>query len=112
MKMFKYDISISVDMSKEDLKILKALSEETRYNIVKVLLNGEKCACELPGLIRRTQSNTSMHLAKLLEAGILKSRRDGKKILYSIKDLRVCDVFKALEIDRGKESCCKRKGGY
>ena len=95
-----------------DLSLLKALSEETRYMIVKSLLDGEKCACELPGLIKRTQSNTSMHLAKLLDSGILKSRRDGKKILYSIKDLRVCDIFKALGIDRGKESCCNRKGGY
>jgi ArsR family transcriptional regulator len=93
-----------------DLDLLKALSEETRYRIVKSLLGGEKCACELPGLINRTQSNTSMHLAKLLDAGILKSRRDGKKILYSIKDLRVCDIFKALGNKNGKilkkECCC------
>ncbi len=96
-------------MIKEDLKILKALGEETRYSIVKILLDGEKCACEIPGLIKRTQSNTSMHLAKLLEARILKSRRDGKKILYSIKDLRVCDVFKALGNKEGKilkKECC------
>ena len=94
--MFKYNISIIIDMTKEGLRILKTLGEESRYRIVKAILDGEKCACELPGLIKRTQSNTSMHLAKLLESGILKSRRDGKKILYSIKDMRVCDIFKAL----------------
>ncbi|MBR9701294.1 winged helix-turn-helix transcriptional regulator [Candidatus Pacearchaeota archaeon] len=79
-----------------NLKLLKALSEETRYKIVEVLLKGEKCACEIPALIGRTQSNTSMHLTKLSDLGILKSRRDGKSILYSIKDFRVCDVFKIL----------------
>ncbi|MBR9691205.1 winged helix-turn-helix transcriptional regulator [Candidatus Woesearchaeota archaeon] len=91
-----------------NLKLLKALSEETRYRIVEVLLQGEKCACEIPSLINRTQSNTSMHLTKLSDLGILKSRRDGKKILYSIKNLRVCDVFKALGYPEGKllKSCC------
>jgi len=98
----------------ENLKILKALSEETRYKIVEVLLKGEKCACEIPSLINRTQSNTSMQLTKLSDLGILKSRRDGKKILYSIKDLRVCDIFKALGYPEGKllkSCCCMGKGG-
>lgn len=79
-----------------NLQLLKALSVETRYRIVEVLLNGEKCACEIPTLIHRTQSNTSMHLAKLVESGILKSRREGKSILYSIKDGRVKAIFRVM----------------
>ena len=95
--------------SKEDIKLLKYLGEETKYRIVKLLLKGEKCACKIPEIVGRTQSNTSMHLAKLIEGGILKSRRDGKKIIYSIKDFRVCDVFKALRHKEGKilkKECC------
>lgn len=80
----------------DNLNLLKALSGETRYKIVEVLLQGENCACKIPELINRTQSNTSMHLSKLSDLGILKSRREGKTILYSIKDERVYDVFKAL----------------
>ena len=94
---------------KYDLNLLKALGEETRYKIVKLLLKGERCACEIPGLTGRKQSNTSMQLSVLLKAGILKSRRDGKKIIYSIKDLGVCDIFKALGHQEGKllkDSCC------
>jgi len=94
-----------------NLKLLKALSEETRYKIVEVLLKGEKCACKIPALIDRTQSNTSMQLLKLVNLGVLKSRRDGKKIIYSIKDFRVCDVFKALGNDKGKllkKKCCMK----
>ena len=67
-----------------------------KTNIVEVLLKGEKCACEIPNLVERTQSNTSMHLAKLQDWGIIQSRRDGKKILYSIKDKRVCDILNIL----------------
>jgi len=95
-----------------NLKLLKALSEESRYKIIEVLLKGEKCACELPKLIGRTQSNTSMHLTKLTDLGILDSRREGKKIIYSIKDLKVCDVFKALGYPEGKHlksNCCMDK---
>ena len=77
-----------------NIRLLKALSEETRYKIVKILLKGEKCACEIPALIDRTQSNTSMHLTKLIELGSLKSRRDGKKIIYSIKDDKIKKIFK------------------
>lgn len=94
---------------KHNLKLLKALGEETRYKIVEVLLNGETCACEIPSLIKRTQPNTSMQLAKLKEMGILKSRREGKKIIYSIRNLQVCDIFKALGCKKGinlKKSCC------
>lgn len=93
----------------DNVKLLKALSEESRYRIVVVLLDGEKCACEIPEFIGRTQSNTSMHLTKLSDLGILKSRRDGKMILYSIKDLRVCGVLKALgypEAKLLKTKCC------
>lgn len=86
--------------TEDNLNLLKALSEETRYKIVQVLLNGEKCACELPVLIGRTQSNTSMHLSKLSDLGIVKSRRDGKMVLYSIKDERVISVFKLLGVKK------------
>lgn len=81
----------------DNLNLLKALSEETRYKIVEVLLVGEKCACELPKLIDRTQSNTSMHLSKLSDLGVLKSRRDGKMVIYSIKNFKVKQVLKVLK---------------
>ncbi len=81
---------------KNTLLLFKALGEETKFRIVEILLNGEYCACEIPSLIKRTQPNTSMHLAKLQKWGIIKSRRDGKMIIYSIKDKRAFDIFKIL----------------
>jgi ArsR family transcriptional regulator, lead/cadmium/zinc/bismuth-responsive transcriptional repressor len=95
-----------------NLRLLKALSVESRYRIVEVLLKGEKCACEIPRLIGRTQSNTSMHLTKLTDVGILQSRREGKMIIYSIKNLRVCDVFKVLGYSEArllKTRCCMER---
>ncbi|MBU0459674.1 MAG: metalloregulator ArsR/SmtB family transcription factor [Nanoarchaeota archaeon] len=96
----------------ETLKIMKLLSDKTRLNIVRFLLDGEKCVCKIFPHVKRTQSTTSIHLGKLEKAGILKSRREGKKIFYSIKDLRVCDIFKAVGDKKGKilQKCCCMEG--
>ena len=48
-------------------------------------------------------------LGKLEDSGILESRRDGKRVFYKLKDLRVCDIFKALGNPKGsvlKKKCC------
>jgi len=95
-------------VDKETLKILKALSDETRIKIIEFLLAGEKCVCEIFPTIKRTQSTTSIQLDKLVKAGILESRREGKKVFYRITDLRVFDVFKAL--DKSKNKISKQNG--
>jgi len=84
------------------INLFKALGEETRYKIIEVLLQGEICSCEISKLICRTQSNTSMHLSKLNDLGIVQYRKKGKMIIYSIKDKRIYDVFKVLKIRKGK----------
>ena len=98
---------------RHELKLFKALSDETRLNIVEFLLGGEKCVCEIFPHVKRTQSTVSIQLGKLEDWGILKSRREGKKVFYSLKDLRVCDIFKVLGHAKGrilKSSCCMRGG--
>jgi len=94
----------------KSLKILKALSDGTRLKILKFLLNGEKCVCQIFPHVQRTQSIVSIQLGKLKTWGILESRREGKQVFYRIKNLQVCDVFKALGY-KGKifkKSCCMK----
>jgi DNA-binding transcriptional ArsR family regulator len=79
------------------LKTIKALSDATRLKIIKYLLNGEKCVCEIFPYIKKTQSTTSLQLKKLVEANLLKQERRGKKIIYSIKDNRIKKILKILE---------------
>ena len=79
----------------ESLKILKAMSDETRLKIVELLLDGEKCVCEIFPAVKRTQSTVSIQLGKLEKAGLIDSRRDGKKIFYKIKDPKVKEILKA-----------------
>lgn len=77
--------------------ILKAMGERTRFKILKTLVSGEKCACEIPKLIERSQPNTSMHLSKLQDWDLIESRRDGKRILYSIKDPKIKKIIEIIE---------------
>jgi len=81
----------------DNVQLFKALSEETRYKIIKALLEGERCACEIPNLIGKTQSNTSMHLAKLQDWGIIKVRKDGKMRLYSIDNEKIREILRIAE---------------
>ena len=82
---------------KKDIELLKALADDTRFKIVEYLLTGEKCVCEIFPYVKRTQSTVSIHLGNLENAGILGSRREGKKIFYKIKDNRVARLIKLLE---------------
>jgi ArsR family transcriptional regulator len=102
-----------MEKHKKTLEILKALSDETRLKIVKFLLDGEKCVCEIFPHVKRTQSTVSIQLSILEKAGIVESRKEGKRVFYKIKDYRVCDVFKALGYAKGKilkKSCCMKGG--
>jgi ArsR family transcriptional regulator len=70
----------------EFLKTVSALKDETRIKILKFLLkHNELCVCELEASFNMLQSRLSRHLKILKEAGFLNSRREGKKVLYSIK---------------------------
>lgn len=71
------------------LELFRALGDETRLKIVEFLMDGEKCVCEIFPHVKRTQSTVSIQLGKLEDAGILSSRREGKKIYYRISDEKV-----------------------
>ncbi|MFH1225163.1 MAG: metalloregulator ArsR/SmtB family transcription factor [Candidatus Diapherotrites archaeon] len=97
--------------NKKVLPLIKALADETRLKIVELLLGGERCVCEIFPKVKRTQSTVSIQLAKLERAGIIKHRREGKKIFYRIADRGVCDIFRALGCEKGgilKKTCCTR----
>ena len=82
--------------------VFRALGDETRLEIVLFLKNGERCACKIPEAVGKAQPTVSQHLKILKDAGVLKSRRDGKKIMYSV----CCpDVLRIIEVSRGIKSC-------
>ncbi|MCX6702140.1 MAG: metalloregulator ArsR/SmtB family transcription factor [Candidatus Zambryskibacteria bacterium] len=70
--------------NKLDIKTyLTALAEPNRLAILSFLKKGEKCACEIHPKLKLPQNLSSHHLKVLKDLKLIKSRRDGTKILYS-----------------------------
>ena len=67
--------------------IFKTLSDESRLRIYSILLtSGELCVCDIEGVLRFTQTKVSRHLAMLKRAGLVKDRRQGLWMLYSVAE--------------------------
>jgi ArsR family transcriptional regulator len=74
---------------RELTKLFKALSDETRIRILKVLMERECCVCEVMQALNISQSRASRNLGILADAGFVKSRRDGPWIVYSVDEQMV-----------------------
>ncbi len=78
---------------KELTTIFKALSDETRLRIVKLLEKGELCVCDIVAALDIIQPKASFHLGVLWEAGLIKDRKQGKWIHYSLNE---ADLFRRM----------------
>src|ERR1700730_2500207 len=67
------------------LKSLRALSDPTRLRIIALLEREELSVNELQEITRMGQSRISTHLGLLQEAGLLQSRREGKRTFYGLQ---------------------------
>ena len=80
----------------DNIKILKALGEINRLKIVDMLSSGEKCACIILESFHFTQPTLSHHKKVLMDSGIVKCRKEGTWMHYSL-DRELCnDVVKFL----------------
>jgi len=77
----------------ELLSVFKALSDETRLRILKLLEHGELCVCEIVAAFDTIQPKISFHLGVLKSAGLVKDRREGKWMHYRIDD---SDLFRRM----------------
>ncbi|HXX79967.1 MAG TPA: metalloregulator ArsR/SmtB family transcription factor [Thermodesulfovibrionales bacterium] len=75
----------------ELISIFKALSDETRLRILKLLEDGELCVCDIVAALDMVQPKVSFHLKILKDAGLLRDRKQGKWVHYTIHD---SDMFK------------------
>jgi len=79
------------------VKILSALSDPVRLELLEYLADGERCVCQILPAFERSQSTISKHLNILYEAGILDRRIDGKRTLYCIKNPKIFDLIKDVD---------------
>jgi ArsR family transcriptional regulator len=74
------------DEAEKHCRVFKALADTTRLRILKLLDVREMCVCEVMVALDLTQPTASHHLKILENAGIVKSRKEGKWVYYSLKD--------------------------
>jgi ArsR family transcriptional regulator len=77
---------------RELVKVAKALSDETRIRMLKLLLEKDICVCEMEGIFPLSSSQLSRNLKMLMEAGFLKRWREGKCVVY-IADCENCNCY-------------------
>ncbi|WP_312433529.1 ArsR/SmtB family transcription factor [Lacrimispora sp.] len=97
----------------QNAKVLKALSDPKRLRIVDMLSCGELCACNILEKFHITQPTLSHDMKVLMNAGLVKARREGKWIYYSLNDGCLQTFYHQLgEAFTSKPDCiCYRKGG-
>jgi DNA-binding transcriptional ArsR family regulator len=80
----------------EATAVLSVLANENRLLLLCQLSKGEKCVSELEELLDLHQPTLSQQLGVLRSEGLVETRRDGKRIFYSIADTRVLTLLNAL----------------
>ncbi len=71
----------------------KVLGDSTRVKIIWALDQDEMCVCDIAVLLNMTKSAISHQLKTLRQADLVKFRREGKVIYYSLKDDHVREIF-------------------
>ena len=97
--------------------IFKSLSEETRIRIMRVLIEAKKelCVCEIVCSLNEPQYNVSRHLNALKNAGLVKDRRQGLWIFYSLPlnnnqfSKKLIETIKSIPVDKSAQDLIRLK---
>jgi ArsR family transcriptional regulator, lead/cadmium/zinc/bismuth-responsive transcriptional repressor len=76
------------------VSIFKAMGDPTRLRVITALMGGEMCVCDLAAYLNLTESAVSHQLRHLRELNLIKNRRQGQILFYSLDDDHVADLLK------------------
>ncbi len=74
-------------------ELFKVFGDSTRIRILYALSASEMCVCDIAALLGMTQSAISHQLRILKSASLVRHRKDGKVVFYSLSDSHVADIF-------------------
>ena len=99
--------SVNDDMPDEEMlydlaELYKVFGDSTRIKILYALFESEMCVCDIAQLLRMTQSAISHQLRVLKQSKLVKFRREGKTVFYSLADDHVRTI-----IGMGMEHLCE-----
>jgi len=87
-----------VDEAERYCRVFKALADTIRIRILKLLHIREMCVCEVMIALNLTQPTASHHLKILENAGLVKSRKEGKWVYYRLKDPEIIKTISKLDL--------------
>lgn len=71
----------------------KIMGDSTRCKLLFALLQNEMCVCDLANVLSMTKSSISHQLSKMKDVGLVKSRKAGKTVYYSLDDEHINEIF-------------------
>ena len=74
-------------------ELFKVFGDTTRIRILYVLFESEMCVCDIAEILNMTQSSISHQLRVLKQARLVRNRREGKQICYSLADEHVRTII-------------------
>jgi len=94
----------------------KVVGDETRMKILCTISSDEMCVNDIASSVEMTKSAVSHQLKLLKDEGLVKARREGKNIFYSLDDQHVIDILDIAfthihhKVHNDDCSCCQHKG--
>ena len=79
----------SEEILEKTAEVFKVFGDKTRIRILSALSEGEKCVCCICEILGMSQSAVSHQLSVLKSARLIKSRREGKQMYYSLDDAHI-----------------------
>ena len=78
-------------------EIIQAAAHPIRLAVIEYLGQGERCVCDIVTQVGAQRSNVSRHLALMLKAGLLESRKEGLNVFYRLKTPCILDFLSCVE---------------
>ncbi|MCF7956875.1 MAG: metalloregulator ArsR/SmtB family transcription factor [Phycisphaerae bacterium] len=78
-------------------EIIQAVAHPIRLAIIEYLVDGEQCVCDIIEHVGAQRSNVSRHLSVMLRSGVVESRKDGLKMIYSLKTPCIVNFLGCIE---------------
>ena len=99
---------ITQEMNRSLAEMFKVFADETRLRIICSLLNEELCVCDLCELLNLNQSTVSHQLQTLRTSKLVKYRKEGKQVYYTLEDEHIDAILRmAIAHIKEKESAGK-----
>ncbi len=89
-------MSIAIELNQLHASVCKGLADPKRLLIIYALRDGEKSVTDLCAQLELPQANVSQHLAIMRERGLVKTRKDGQFVFYSLTSPKIVEAVDLL----------------